>query len=278
MMTYETLNIRRDGRVLYVDFNNPPLNLMTMQMVGELFDLAGSLAFDPDTAVVVFSSNNPEFFIAHFDLHDLIRVVSGDPAVPQSHYDDINAVQALTTTWQTLPQVTIAVVDGICRGVGLEFLLATDMRFASPESKFGLPETSGGILPGGGGTTRLAMQIGPARALEVLLSARDFTGEEAAAYGILNRTVARSDLKAYTDTLAQSIAERPPAAIAAVAQVIKDAYDSMVDAQFAGFASENSGLRTLSAAPGVKEALQMLAGLQDPDHERDLPSTIAAAR
>ena len=63
-----------------------------------------------------------------------------------------------------------------------------------------------------------------------------------------------------------------------MAQVIKDVFDSMVDAQFAGFASENDGLRTLSAAPGVKDALQLLASLQDPDHERDLPSAIAAAQ
>ena len=95
-MTYETLRTRRDGRVLYVDFDNPPLNLMTTQMVGELFDLAGSLAFDPETTVVVFGSANPEFFIAHFELNDLIRSLS-DPTVPQSRYDDINALQALAT-------------------------------------------------------------------------------------------------------------------------------------------------------------------------------------
>ena len=58
-MTYETLRTRRDGRVLYVDFDNPPLNLMTTQMVGELFDLAGSLAFDPETTVVVFGLFGP---------------------------------------------------------------------------------------------------------------------------------------------------------------------------------------------------------------------------
>ena len=60
-MTYQTLNLRRDDRILYVDFNNPPLNLMNVQMVGELFDLAGSLAFDPETAVVVIGSSDPEF-------------------------------------------------------------------------------------------------------------------------------------------------------------------------------------------------------------------------
>jgi len=274
-MSYKTLRTRRDGRILYVDFDNPPVNLMTIEMVTELFDLAGSLMFDPTTAAVVFSSANPDFFIAHFDLNDLLRVLS-DPSVPQSRYDDINVVQALTTTWQGLPQVTIGVVDGICRGAGLEFLLATDLRFATPESRFCLPEASGGFLPGGGGTTRLAMQIGPARAREVILSARDFSGTEAAAYGIVNRALPREDLTTYVEALAGSVATRSMGTIAAVGDVIKNVFGSFADAQFAGFASENTALRSLLGAPGVTEALRGLAGAQDIEHELDLPATIAA--
>jgi enoyl-CoA hydratase/carnithine racemase len=255
-MTYQTLRTRRDGRILYVDFDNPPVNLMTIEMVTELFDLAGSLMFDPTTAAVVFGSANPDFFIAHFDLNDLLRVLS-DPSVPQSRYDDINVVQALTATWQGLPQVTIGVVDGICRGAGLEFLLAPD-------------------LPGGGGTTRLAMQIGPARAREVILSARDFTGTEAAAYGIVNRALPREELPAYVEALAGSVATRSIGTIAAVADVIKNVFGSFADAQFAGFASENTALRSLLGAHDVTEALRGLAGAQDIEHELDLPETIAA--
>ena len=275
-MHYQTLKTRRDGRILHVDFDNPPLNLMTMQMVGELFDLAGSLAFDPETSVVVFGSANPEFFIAHFELNDLIRSLT-DPAVPRSRYDDINALQSLATTWQGLPQVTVGVVDGICRGGGLEFLLAADMRFATPESRFCLPEAGGGILPAGGGTTRLLMTIGPARAREVILTSRDFTGEEAAAYGIVNRTLPREELRAYVDTLVQSVASRSPAVVAAVAEVVKDVSAAAADALFAGFAAENDGLRTLLATPAAVAALQQLADLQTPEAERDLPAAIAAA-
>src|SRR5260370_30358270 len=145
-MTYQTFAVRREGRMLHVEFDNPPLNLMTIQMVGELFDLAGKLVFDQETAVVVLGSANPEFFLAHFDLNDMFRAMS-DPSVPQSKYDDINVLQALTTMWQMLPQVTIGAVDGICRGGGLECLLATDMRFATPECRFGVPEASGGVSP-----------------------------------------------------------------------------------------------------------------------------------
>ncbi|MEU6506987.1 enoyl-CoA hydratase/isomerase family protein [Streptomyces sp. NPDC046942] len=276
-MPYQTLDVRRDGGILYVDFNQPPVNLMNFQMVGELFDLGGSLAFDRETTVVVFGSANPEFFIAHFDLDDILRM-DNDPSVPQSRYDDINALQALTTMWQNLPQVTICVVDGICRGAGLEFLLATDLRFATPESRFCLPETSGGILPAGGGTTRLALQIGPARAREVILQARDFTGEEAAAYGIVSRALPREELNAYTDALARDIAKRPASTIAAVNEVFKNVYGALADAQFAGFAAENTALRELLQVPGTKEGLQTMAGLQDAEHERHLPAALASAQ
>jgi enoyl-CoA hydratase/carnithine racemase len=254
-MSYQTLKVRRDGRILYVDFENPPLNLMTIQMVGELFELAGTLAFDPDTAVVVFGSTNPEFFIAHFDLDDLVRTVT-DPTVPQSRYEDINSLQALATAWQILPQVTIGVVGGICRGAGVEFLLGLDMRFATPESRFCLPEVSGGILPAGGGTTRLAMMLGPARAREVILSGRDFTGEEAASYGIVNRALSSDELTTYVETLAQAVARRSPDAVAAVGEVLKSVYGAAIDAQFAGFATENEGLRSLLGTPAAIEALR----------------------
>ncbi|TDG03958.1 enoyl-CoA hydratase/isomerase family protein [Paraburkholderia guartelaensis] len=275
-MTYQTLNIRRDGRTLFVDFNNPPLNLINAQMIGELFDLAGSLAFDRETAVVVFGSANPEFFVAHFDLNDLLRL-SSDPTAPRSRYDDINVLQALSTVWQTLPQVTIGVVDGICRGAGLEFILAFDMRFATPGSRFCLPEASGGILPAGGGTTRLAMLIGPARAREVILSARDFSGDEAATYGFVNRTLPRENLHTYVSTLAHGVAKRPPSSIAAVDEVIKSVFGWAVDAQFAGFASENAAFMKLVDEPPVREGLEKMAQMQDVEHERDLPALLAAA-
>ncbi|MFE7767685.1 enoyl-CoA hydratase/isomerase family protein [Streptomyces sp. NPDC057438] len=274
-MTYKTLALRREGRILHVDFDNAPLNLMTIEMVGELFDLAGRLVFDRETSVVVFGSANPDFFLAHFDLNDLFRSMS-DPNVPQSKYDDINVVQALTSMWEALPQVTISLVDGVCRGAGLDFLLATHMRFATPESRLCFPEASGGFLPTGGGTTRLALQIGPARAREVILSSRDFDGDEAAAYGIVNRALPADDICGYVDDLAQRLAARSTGTVAAVNEVFTKVYNSAVDAQFSGFGVENNAMRTLLAIPAVQEHLQKLAGLQDVEHELDLPATIAA--
>ena len=275
-MSYQTLKLRRDGRVLYVDFDNPPLNLITIQMVGELFELGGSLVFDQETSVVVLGSANPEFFVAHFDLNDMFRSMN-DPDLPQSKYDDVNVLQALTTMWQTLPQTTVAVVDGIVRGGGLEFILALDMRFTTPGSRFCFPETTGGFLPTGGGTTRLAMQVGPARATEILLSARDFSGAEAASYGLVNRCLGAEELTAYVKELTDSVARRPRAAVAAVTEVFRTVFNSTVDAQFAGFAAENAAMKTLLSQPEVIAHLTRMAEIQDVEHERDLPASIAAS-
>lgn len=274
-MTYRTLTTRRDGAVLYVDIANPPLNLITIEMVGDLFDLAGDLAFDPETKVVVLGSATPEFFVAHFDLNDLFRSLT-DPTVPQSRYEDINVLQALTTMWQTLPQVTIGKVDGIVRGGGLELLLALNMRFVTPGSRLCFPEAAGGFLPTGGGTTRLAMQLSPARALEILLSSRDFTGDEAVAYGIANRTLPPEQLDAYVTALATSIGSRSAQSIAAVKGVLNAVYNDAADAQFAGFAVENTAMTELVHAPEVRAHLERMAAQQDVEHERDLPASIDA--
>lgn len=275
-MDYQTLDVRRDGRVLRVDFNNAPINLLNIAMVGELFDLAGKLTFDSEIGVVIFGSKNPEFFIAHFDINDLFRAMF-DPDVPQSRYEDINVLQALSTLWESLPQTTISAVDGICRGGGLEFFLATHMRFATPGSRFCAPETSGGFLPGGGGTTRMAMQIGPARTREIVLSARDFDGTEAAAYGLVNRVLSADEIGPYVDDLARRIASRSAGSTAAVNEVLKAVYAKGVDALFDGFAVEQALSKKLLSVPEVQQHLQGLAGVQDAEHERDLPATIDAS-
>ena len=151
-MNFSTFSLKQDGALLRVTFNNPPINLMSAKMTEELFQLSGRLVADPGVRVVLFDSADPEFFIAHFDLEDLVASAS-DPS-KASKYPDINVLQSLALSWKALPQVKIAKVAGRCRGGGLEFILgAMDMRFATEDSKFCAPEASGGFLACGGGTT-----------------------------------------------------------------------------------------------------------------------------
>lgn len=273
-MSFSTFSLKQDGAVLRVTLSNPPINLMSMQMTEELFQLTGRLYVDPDVRVVILDSEDPDFFIAHFDLEDMVKSAS-DPS-KASKYPDINALQALALSWQNLPQVTIAKVAGRCRGAGLEFILGLSMRFASVDAKFCSPEASAGFLACGGATTRAALVAGPARALEFLLSGRDFSGAEAERYGFVNRALPADELDAYVDELAARIGQRSAAVVAMHQEVFKQVYAPMVEPMFAGFAAENQGLRSAMATAEFAAGMEALLSLkQAREHELDLPATIA---
>ena len=270
-MSQKFLSVRQDAGIMHVAINNPPVNLLNGGMVKELFELVGQLTFDPTVKVVIFESALSDFFIAHFDLNDL---VADDPA-SKSKFDDINILQSVALCIQNLPQVTIAKVDGVCRGGGLELILGMTMRFASESARFCAPEASSGFLACGGGTTRLAMACGPARALEVLLSARDFSGKEAQDYGIINRALPKDELDAYVQSLAEGIAQRSAHSISVNRETVKRALGFAVEPMFAGLAYENDALRASVVRPEFQEMVKaMLAQGQDYESEMDLPRTI----
>lgn len=269
-MSFSTLSLNQDGAILTVTLSNPPINLMSAKMVEELFQLAGRLIGDPEVKVVIFDSADPDFFIAHFDLNDIVALAS-DPS-KAGKYPEINAMQSVALAWQALPQITIAKLDGRCRGAGLEFILGLSMRFASIESKFCSPEAAGGFLASGGGTTRLLHAAGAARAFEFLLSARDFDGSEAERYGIINRALPAVELDDYVENLASQIARRSTPVIAMHKAVLKEVTDPFVETFFAGLAVENEGLRQAINGSELCEGIEtMLKMGQRREVELDLP-------
>lgn len=273
-MSYTTFSLRQDGPILRVTLKNPPINLMSLKMIQELFQLTGQLIVDQKTKVVIMDSADPDFFIAHVDLEDLAASAT-DPD-KASKYPDINALQSLALSWQALPQVTIAKITGRCRGGGLEFILGLSMRFASEGALFCSPEAAGGFLACGGGTTRIGFAAGPARALEFLLTARDFTGVEAERYGLVNRALPANELDAYVEATAQAIARRSMAVINMHREVFKKTFSTAVEPLFASFAQENDCLRAGMA--GSEMAAAMKAHLeigQTRDNELDLPAVMA---
>jgi enoyl-CoA hydratase/carnithine racemase len=263
-----------------VTLNNGEVNMMSAAMAGELFALVGALAVSPQIKVVVFESANPDFFIAHFDLNDILKSIAGDPSIPTSKYNDINILQSLSLSIQALPQVTLAKVDGACRGGGLELILAMDMVFASDKARFSLPEASVGFLPAGGGATLLPTKVGRGRALEVMLTGRDFRGIEAEQYGLVNCALEDTKaLEAYVEDVATRIAANNSEAIQAVKATVKKPFESLTAGVMAGFAQENVSMVECISDPAVFEALQILAQKSGTyDSEIDLPKTISDLR
>ncbi|MEY2927361.1 MAG: hypothetical protein RL367_1838 [Pseudomonadota bacterium] len=273
-MNFETFSFKKVDGVMTIRLSNPPINLMSAKMVEELFQLTGGLRQDPDVRVIVIESANPDFFIAHFDLNDIVASAS-DPA-KASRYPDMNVLQSLGLAWQALPQVKIAKINGRIRGGGLEFSLALDMRFASRQSLFCFPEASAGFLAAGGGATRTLMAAGPARGMEFLLSARDFTADEAERYGLINRALDDDALDAYVAELAARIALRSPAVVGMHREVSARAFSPMVEPLFAALSAENDGMRAGLETAEMHEMMEMhLATGQAAELELDLPATMA---
>jgi enoyl-CoA hydratase/carnithine racemase len=149
------------------------------------------LEADPSVKVVVFQSANPDFFIAHLD----VGKAAERPEVLGLWRD---FVLRLSST----PVVSIAKIRGRARGIGNEFVLACDMRFASRQSAlFGNPEVGVGLVPGGGALEWLPRLVGRSRALEIVLSGDDFDADIAERYGWVNRTLDDGDLDSFVDAL-----------------------------------------------------------------------------
>jgi enoyl-CoA hydratase/carnithine racemase len=179
-----------------ITFSNPPINMFVPTTIVELGALMTDLEADPSVKVVVFQSANLDFFIAHLD----VAKAAERPEVLGLWRD---FVLRLSST----PVVSIAKIRGRTRGIGNEFVLACDMRFASRQSAlFGNPEVGVGLVPGGGALEWLPRLVGRSRALEIVLSGDDFDADIAERYGWVNRTLDDGDLDSFVDTLAQRLA------------------------------------------------------------------------
>lgn len=224
-----------------ITFNNPPINLFDAAASIELGRLMDELEADESLKVVVFESNNPDYFMAHAELLHL-------EAYPQGV-----GKTGLSLSWPDIGKrleqasfVSIASIRGRARGLGSEFIQALDMRFASKEKAFfGQPEIGIGAFPGGGGMERLHLLTGKARALEIILSGDDYNAETAAAYGWVNRAIADTDLDAFVENMALRIASFDKKVITEIKSIINERVvnptnEQIIDSQMRFFSALSS--------------------------------------
>ena len=179
-----------------ITFSNPPINMFVPETIVELGALMTELEADRSVKVVVFQSANPEFFVAHLEVAKAVE----RPEV-------LGLWRDLVLRISSMPVVSIAKIRGRTRGIGNEFVLACDMRFASRQSAlFGNPEVGVGLVPGGGALEWLPRVVGRSRALEIVLSGDDFDADIAERYGWVNRTLDDDDLDSFVDTLGRRLA------------------------------------------------------------------------
>ena len=231
-----------------ITFSNPPINMFVPTTIIELGALMTDLEAEPSVKVVVFQSANPDFFfIAHLDV-----------AKAAERPDVLGLWRDFVLRLSSTPVVSIAKIRGRTRGIGNEFVLACDMRFASRQSAlFGNPEVGVGLVPGGGALEWLPRLVGRSRALEIVLSADDFDADIAERYGWVNRTLDDDDLDSFVNTFVRRLASFDREALAAAkAQLNRFGTPTATELQ-----SSNDTFFSILALPSAQARRAKLRGI-----------------
>ena len=262
---YRLLRITLDAGICRATIDHPPINLLDVPLITEIGRLARELSSDDDVRVLILDSADPEFFIAHADVELIIDLPTDDTSL----HGELSMFHAFTEKIRMLPQATIAVVEGICRGGGSELAMAFDMRYAALDlARFGQPEVAIGIIPGGGGTQRLPRLVGRGRALEVILGGMDIDAATAESWGYVDRALPADELRTFVDKLAARIASHPIEAISRAKRAVDAASDGG-DIE-TGLRVEDQLFREALAQPVARQRLQAIldAGAQTREFER----------
>lgn len=259
---YTRFRLVRNGAVLRVVFDHPPMNLFDQTMISECSALLDDLRADRSVRVVLFSSADPDFFLGHADLSLFLAPREGVPPKPVR----LTLLQDLFERLRTVPQATIAVVEGRATGAGVELVTSCDMAFAARgRAVLTLFETAVGVLPGATGTQRLPRLMGRQRSLEFILGCQDFDTDLAERYGVVNRAFDATELWPFVENLAQRIGTFPSEAIA----MNKVAVDASEHPLAVGLLEETHALdHALATGEGQRRMAALLElGAQTPEFE-----------
>ena len=186
--TKTLVEYRKEGNVAVFLLTDPPANTYTHEMMRQLDECILRARFDNDVQVIVIRGAGEKFFSAGANIKMLNEA---DPVF--KYYFCLHANETLSRLEQT-PKLVIAAINGHCVGGGLEIAMAADIRIARAEAgKIGLPEVNLGVLPGTGGTQRLARIVGKAKAIELMVTGRSFSFEEAEKMNLVNHVLPKDD-------------------------------------------------------------------------------------
>ena len=195
--------MHREGKILNVEIDNPPINLITIPLLLDFINLTKWAQDDEESTVLVLRSNVEGFFIAHFDVEALLSMDSGGANTNSS----VTSFDELCLRFQKMNKVTICVIEGRVGGGGSEIAMACDLRFAATETAvMNQMEVPIGIIPGGGGTQRLPELVGYSRALELIVGGLDLDATTGEKWGYFNRALPERELDEYMKKLLNRIA------------------------------------------------------------------------
>ena len=247
------------GHVAHLELVNPPLNLVTGELLEELAAALETLAAAApgDVRAVVVTGSGERSFSAgsHVGQFEAQR----GPAGRVRFELEERVLRALAE----LPMPTIAAIEGNALGGGLEIALCCDLRIASAKAKLGLPEVRLAVTPGSGGTQRLPRIVGPARAKELILTGRVIDADEAARIGLVTEVVPAGQALARADAISAEIATRGPIAVREAKALIDGAWDLPIEA---GIAAEIEASERVFSSDDLLEGVASFFDKRDPEY------------
>ena len=208
MNGFKTLIYEKQDNIAYVTLNRPQaLNVYNIQMRDDLYQVLSAIKDDLEVRVAILKGGGEKAFCAGADLGEFLTAPS--PIIARQ----VRFTRDVWALFLSIPQPLIAALHGYVLGSGIEIALCCDIRIASEDVRFGLPEVGLGILPAAGGTQTLPRTIGRAKALEILLTSRWIDGKEAFDIGLVNRLVPREKLFQTAEEMAKKIASYNPVAV-----------------------------------------------------------------
>ena len=246
--TFKNLRLERRDAVTILFIDRPSvLNAINRETLGEIADATRAFLADPSQGALIVTGSGEKAFISGADINELA------PLGPAAAEDISRFGQAVVDQLERSPKPVIAAVNGYAFGGGCELALACHMRLASENAVLGLPEVKLGIIPGYGGTQRLPRLVGPGRALELILSARNVKAEEAERIGLVNRVVPQAELLNEAVKLAQAILKNGPLAVEAALECVVRGMQLPLDQ---GLRFESGRFGILAASDDMHEGLQ----------------------
>lgn len=220
MSAFETLIYEKKDHIAYITLNRPQaLNAYNIRMRDDLYEVLSAIRDDPEIRVAIFKGEGDKAFSAGADLSEFLTAPSPTSA------RKIRFGRDVWSLFLSLSKPLIAALHGYVLGSGLEIALFCDIRIASDDARFGLPELGLGIIPAAGGTQTLPRTIGCGRALEMLLTNRWLSSKEAFGFGLVNRVVSRDKLMDTVEEMARVIASQDPVAVGNAKEAVLRGFD-----------------------------------------------------
>jgi enoyl-CoA hydratase len=235
-----------ENRVALITIDRPPLNVLPGEYYHGLCNMVLGLIERREARAVIITGTS-KVFISGLDIKD-IRAIK----TPEENTQFTLGIKALFRRLEKAPYPVIAAIDGNCFGGGLELALSCHMRLASPEARLALPEINVGTIPSFGGTQRLPRVVGRAKALELLLTGRMVSGEEAHRIGLVNAVYPSADLVNQAKIMAGQIAEKSYEAVEAAVRATAEGLEMEFDK---GIIHESTVSSELTGTYNMEEAM-----------------------